>query len=36
MFDGLDICETSMMILLNLADPWMGTVIGSEPDTTVE
>jgi hypothetical protein len=36
MVDGLDICETIVMIPLNLAEPWMGTVINSKPDTTVE
>jgi hypothetical protein len=36
MVDGLDICETSMMIPLNPADPWTRTIIGSEPDTIVE
>jgi hypothetical protein len=36
MVNGLDVCETSMMIPLNLAKPWMGTIVGSEPNTTVE
>jgi hypothetical protein len=36
MVDGLDICETIVMIPLNLAELWMGTVIDSKPDTTVE
>jgi hypothetical protein len=36
MVDGLDICETSMMIPLNQLDLWTGTVIDSEPDTTIE
>jgi hypothetical protein len=36
MVDGLDICETSVTIPLNLAEPWTGTIIGSEPDTTIE
>jgi hypothetical protein len=36
MVDGLDTCETSVMIPLNEADPWTGTVVGSEPDTTIE
>jgi hypothetical protein len=35
MANGLDICETSMMIPLNQEDPRMGTIVGSEPDTTV-
>jgi hypothetical protein len=36
MVDGLDICKTSMMIPLNQEDPWMGTIVSSEPDTTIE
>jgi hypothetical protein len=36
MVDGLDICDTSVMIHLNQEDPWMGTIAGSEPNTTVE
>jgi hypothetical protein len=36
MVDGLDICETSVTIPLNPTHPWMGTVVGSKPDTTVE
>jgi hypothetical protein len=36
MVDGLDICKTSMTIPLNLAYPWMGTIVGNEPNTTVE
>jgi hypothetical protein len=36
MVDGLDICKTSMTIPLNLAYPWMGTVVGNEPNTTIE
>jgi hypothetical protein len=36
MVDGLDICETSMAIPLNPVKPWTGTIIGSEPDTTIE
>jgi hypothetical protein len=36
MTNGLDICETSVMIPLNQEDPWMGTVVGSGPDTIVE
>jgi hypothetical protein len=34
--DGLDICETSVTIPLNPVEPWMATVVGSDPDTTVE
>jgi hypothetical protein len=36
MVDGLHICETLMMIPLNPAEPWMGTVVSSEPNTTIE
>jgi hypothetical protein len=36
MTNGLDICETSVMIPFDQEDPWMGTVVGSEPDTIVE
>jgi hypothetical protein len=36
MVDGLDVCEISVTISLNPMEPWMGTVVGSEPDTTVE
>jgi hypothetical protein len=36
MVDGLDICETNMMIPLNPTEPWTGTVVGSEHDTTVD
>jgi hypothetical protein len=36
MTNGLDICETRVMIPFNQEDPWMGTVVGSEPDTTVK
>jgi hypothetical protein len=36
MVDILDICKTSMMIPINPMEPWMGTVVGSDPDTTVE
>jgi hypothetical protein len=36
MADGRDVCETSMMIPVNPVKPWMGSVISSEPDTTVE
>jgi hypothetical protein len=36
MVDGLDKCETSVMIPLNPVEPWMGTIISIEPDTTIE
>jgi hypothetical protein len=34
--NGLDMCEVSVMIPLNPAEPWMGTIIGSEVADTVE
>jgi hypothetical protein len=34
--DGLDVCETSVMIHLNPVEPWTGTIVGNEPDTTIE
>jgi hypothetical protein len=36
MANGLDICETSVIIPLNPTEPWMGTVVGSDPSNTVE
>jgi hypothetical protein len=36
MTNGLDICETSMMIPFSQEDTWTGTIGGSEPDTTVK
>jgi cell division protein FtsB len=36
MTNGLDICETSMMIPFDQEDLWMGTIVSSKPDTTVE
>jgi cell division protein FtsB len=36
MVDSLNISETSVMIPLNPAEPWTGTVVSNEPDTTVE
>jgi hypothetical protein len=36
MVNILYICETNVMIPLNLVEPWTETVVGSEPDTTVE
>jgi hypothetical protein len=33
---GLDRCKVSVMIPLNPVEPWMGTVISSELDSTVE
>jgi hypothetical protein len=36
MAHGLDKCEVSVTIPLNPMEPWMGTIIGSEQDDTVE
>jgi hypothetical protein len=36
MVDGLDICVTNVMIPVNPAEPWMGTIVGNEPDITVK
>jgi hypothetical protein len=33
---GMDQCEVSMMIPFNPMEPWLGSVIDSEPDTKVE
>jgi hypothetical protein len=33
---GLDVCEVSVTIPFNPMAPWMGTVISSKPDTTIE
>jgi hypothetical protein len=33
---GLDVCEVSMMIPFDPMAPWMGTIVGSELDTTIE
>jgi hypothetical protein len=33
---SLDMCEVSVMIPFNPTGPWSGSVIGSEPDTSVE
>jgi hypothetical protein len=33
---GLDVCEVNMMIPFDPMMSWMGTFVGSEPDTTVE
>jgi hypothetical protein len=32
----LDMCEISVMIPFDHAEPWSGSVISSEPDTGVE
>jgi hypothetical protein len=32
----LDICEVSVMIPFDPVKPWLGSVIGSEPDTGIE
>jgi hypothetical protein len=36
MAHGLDRCEVSVMIPFDPTEPWSGSVIGSEPDTSVE
>jgi hypothetical protein len=36
MAHGLDRCEVSMMILFDHTEPWLGSIIDSEPDTGVE
>jgi hypothetical protein len=36
MAHGLDRCEVSVTIPFNPTEPWSGSVIGSEPDTSVE
>jgi hypothetical protein len=33
---NLDRCEVSMSIPFDPAQPWSGSIIGSEPDTSVE
>jgi hypothetical protein len=33
---GLDVCKVSVMITIDPTEPWSGSIIGSEPDTTVE
>jgi hypothetical protein len=33
---GIDQCEVSVMIPFDLREPWLGSVISSEPDTGVE
>jgi hypothetical protein len=33
---GMDQCEVSMMIPFDPMEPWSGSVIGSEPDTSIE
>jgi hypothetical protein len=36
MAHGLDKCEVSMMIPFNPMEPWSGSIIDNEPDTSVE
>jgi hypothetical protein len=36
MTHGMDQCEVSVMISFDPTEPWLGSVIGSEPDTGVE
>jgi hypothetical protein len=33
---GLDVCKVSVTITIDPTEPWSGSIIGSEPDTTVE
>jgi hypothetical protein len=32
----MDQCEVSMIIPFDHTEPWLGSIIGSEPDTSVE
>jgi hypothetical protein len=36
MAHGMGHCEVSVMIPFNPTEPWSGSVIGSEPDTSIE
>jgi hypothetical protein len=36
MTHGLDQCEVSMTLPFDPTEPWLGFIIGSEPDTGVE
>jgi hypothetical protein len=36
MAHGMDRCEVSVLITRNSTEPWMGTVIGTELDNTIE
>jgi hypothetical protein len=36
MAHGLDRCEVSVTISFDPTEPWSGSIIGSEPDTSVE
>jgi hypothetical protein len=36
MAHGMDQCEVSVMIPFDPTEPWSGSVIGSEPDTSIE
>jgi hypothetical protein len=36
MAHGMKVCEASVMIPIDPSEPWMGSITGSEPDTTVE
>jgi hypothetical protein len=36
MAHGLDSCEVNVMITLDPMAPWMGTVVGSKLDSTIE
>jgi hypothetical protein len=36
MAHGMEVCEASMMITIDPLEPWSGSVIASEPNTSVE
>jgi hypothetical protein len=36
MVDSLDMCEINVIMPLDPMELWIRTVVGSEPDTTVE
>jgi hypothetical protein len=36
MAPGLDVCEVSIMIPFDPMEPWLGSIIGSKPNTVVE
>jgi hypothetical protein len=36
MANGLDVCEVNMMIPFDPTELWSGSLVGSEPDTTIE
>jgi hypothetical protein len=36
MAHGVEVCEASMTIPINPSEPWLGSIITSEPNTVVE